>query len=191
MKNKVPAVFLDRDGTIIYETNYLKNIENIKLFKCSAKAIKKLNDNEIPAIMVSNQSGVARGYFDEENVRLINKTVNEMLKKHHACLDGFYYCPHHPKGTVEKYAVECNCRKPLSGMIDQALSDFGDIDISRSYVVGDKECDVKMAKNAGCKGILVMTGYGKDLDYKSFNPNYIANDLENAVDWILEDLKTI
>jgi D-glycero-D-manno-heptose 1,7-bisphosphate phosphatase len=191
MKEKVPAVFLDRDGTIIHETNYLKNIEDIKLFECSARAVKKLNNNNIPVIMVSNQSGVARGYFSEESVQLINKTLNEMLKKYHAGLDGFYYCPHHPKGTVEQYAKECNCRKPLSGMIDQALKDFKHIDVSRSYVIGDKECDVKMAKNAGCKGVLVLTGYGKDLDYRSFNPDYVANDLENAVDWILEDLKTI
>jgi len=187
-----PAVFLDRDGTLIEEVNYLKNINDLKLFKDTPAAIRKLNKNKILAILVSNQSGVARGYFDEENVKMLNNALNNYLKQKNAFLDGFYFCPHHTKGVIDKYTKDCDCRKPKPGMIEKAVRDFGDIDLKKSYVIGDKICDVELAKNAGCKGVLIKTGYGSQilLENKNFNlADYIADSLTDAVDWILRDLE--
>lgn len=188
MKNKIPAVFFDRDGTLIHEAHYLKELKDLKLYDNTAESIKKLNEKGIPVIMVSNQSGVARGYFDEENVKFLNKCMNEMLIKDDSCINGFYYCPHHPKGTVEEYAISCDCRKPLAGMINQALKDFPEIDIKKSYVVGDKECDIELARNSGCKSILVRTGHGSKVDEKECSPDFVANEIKQAVDWILENI---
>ncbi|MFA6988832.1 MAG: HAD family hydrolase [Candidatus Gastranaerophilaceae bacterium] len=190
MKNKTPAVFFDRDGTLINEACYLKDVKDLKLFKNTALALKKLNDKNIPAIMVSNQAGVARGYFTEETVQFLNGRLNDLLKDQNAHLDGFYYCPHHPEGNIPEYAINCDCRKPLIGMIKQAFTDFPQINIEKSYVIGDKTCDIELGKNAGCKSVLVRTGYGKDVKMTQNLPDFIADDLEQAVDWILEDLGT-
>ena len=154
MNKTTPAVFLDEDGTLICEAEYLKDTKDLKLFESTARAIKKLNENNIPAILVSNQSGVARGYFDEENVKQLNSHLNNLLMLEGACLDGFYYCPHHPKGSEKDYSIDCNCRKPKTGMIKQALQDFENIDLEKSYVVGDKPLDIQLAKNAGSKAFL-------------------------------------
>ena len=188
MKNKTSAVFFDRDGTLIYEKCYLKDINDLELFEKTATAIKKLNDKTIPAIMVSNQAGVARGYFTEETVKMLNNHLSHILKEHDAHLDGFYYCPHHPEGIIPEYTINCDCRKPLTGMIKQALNDFPQINIEKSYVVGDKICDIELGKNAGCKSVLVKTVYGKDLDTSKSPPVFFADDVEQAVDWILKDL---
>lgn len=184
------AVFLDRDGTLIEDVNYLKRVEDIKLIDGTFEAIRKLNQRNIPAILISNQSGVARGYFDEDNVRLINDNLNLMLQKQGIKLDGFYYCPHHPKGTVEGYSMDCNCRKPKPGMIQAAMSDFKGIDIKKSFMIGDKVCDIELARNAGCRGILLKTGYGKGIldnkDDSFVEPDYIAEDILDAVNWCLD-----
>lgn len=188
------AVFLDRDGTLIEEANYLKNLEDLKIIKGTPEAVKKLNKNGILAIMVTNQSGVARGYFDEDNVKFLNKSLNSLLKKDGAYLDGFYYCPHHIKGIIDEYAKECDCRKPKAGLIQQALQDFREIDLKKSYVIGDKLCDIELAKNAGCRGILVKTGYGSQLAEEvqnSIKPDFIAETIEEAVNWLLQDLNQI
>jgi len=192
MNTAKPAVFLDRDGTLIEDVNYLSSSDQIKLFEHSAAAVKKLNDTNILAILVTNQSGVARGYFDENDVKLVNQALADMLKDKNAYLDGIYYCPHHTKGIIEKYKKDCDCRKPKAGLIKQALSDFKDIDLKKSYVIGDKICDVELARNAGCKGILVKTGYGEKIaansDQNYIKPDYIAEDIIDAVNWILQDL---
>jgi D-glycero-D-manno-heptose 1,7-bisphosphate phosphatase len=188
MKNTTPAVFFDRDGTLINDAHYLKDIKDLKLFEKTATALKKLNDKNIPAIMLSNQSGVARGYFSEETVQYLNNSLNNMLKEQNAHLDGFYYCPHHPDGNIPQYAINCDCRKPLTGLIKQAFGDFPQINTEKSYVVGDKICDIELGKNAGCKSVLVKTGYGKNEKFLQILPDFIADDLEQAVDWILEDL---
>ncbi len=195
MNKTRPAVFLDRDGTLIHEAEYLKDAKDLKLFDGTAKAIKKINQNNILAILVTNQSGVARGYFDEDNVKILNNYLNDLLNKEGAMIDGFYYCPHHTKGTVKEYAIDCDCRKPKTGMINQALRDFENIDIKKSYVIGDKPLDIKLAINAGCKSILVKTGYGlKAIEgrYEEgfVQPDYIAEDIEDAVNWILHDLNS-
>lgn len=183
--NKI-AVFLDRDGTLIEEINYLKNVEDIKLIEGTAQSIKKLNDNNLLALLVTNQSGVARGYFTEDNVKMINQTLAFILKDKEAYLDGYYYCPHHIKGTVKQYAYDCDCRKPRTGLIKQALEDFKEINLEKSYMIGDKSIDIELAKNAGCKGILVKTGYGISQD--SIGADYIAENINDAINWILKDI---
>lgn len=182
MKRK--AVFLDRDGTIIHDANYLDKKENIKLFDGAAEAIKKLNEAGFIVIIITNQSGVARGYFAEEIVIKLNKELVRMLEKEGAKIDGVYYCPHHTKGSIEKYSIECECRKPKIGMLKKAAEDF-DIDLPNSYMVGDKPDDINLAKNAGCKSILVKTGYGVDSMDKC-SPDFIAEDIVEAVEIILK-----
>lgn len=186
---KTPAVFLDRDGTIIRDTHYLNRIEDICLYDFSAEAIKKLNELAIPVIVVTNQSGVARGLFSENDIQQIHEYLNNLLKKQGAYIDAFYYCPHHIQGILPEYSYDCSCRKPKIGMIEKALRDFPDIDLSNSYVVGDKMVDVNLAHNAGCKAILVRTGHGEEeVESSSINPcDCIAENLGNAVDIIIKD----
>ena len=192
MNKKRSAVFLDRDGTLIEDIGYLKDEKDLKLIEGASESIRNLNKHNIPAILVTNQSGVARGYFTEDTVKHINQALSSMLKQDNAYLDGIYYCPHHIKGSVEKYTKVCSCRKPNPDLIQQAVEDFKDMDISKSYVIGDKAIDIELARNAGCKGILVKTGYGSkviDGTYDRFiKPDYIAQDINDAVNWILQDL---
>lgn len=193
--NKNIAVFIDRDGTVTEEVGYLNNVERLKLIKGTSHAIKLLNKKGLKAIVVTNQAGVARGYFPEELIHKAHERLKKLLSRSGAYLDGIYYCPHHPDGNNEKYRKICDCRKPNPGMIEMA-SDELDIDINRSYVVGDKLSDVSLAHNVGAKGILVLTGYGKgELEYLSGEfkqkPDYVAEDLRDAVKWILKDIKQI
>ncbi|MDD3013444.1 MAG: HAD family hydrolase [Candidatus Gastranaerophilales bacterium] len=187
------AVFLDRDGTLIVEIGYLSNPDQLELYKDSAESIKKLNDTGILSILVTNQSGVARGYFGEDTVNLLNQKLLNVLKEKNAYLDAIYYCPHHKKGIIEEYAKDCDCRKPKTGLINQAVADFKDINLEKSYVIGDKICDIELARNAGCKGILLKTGYGTQIlnepcqDF--IKPDYVAENMTDAVDWLLDDLK--
>ena len=184
------AVFLDRDGTLIEDAKYLKRVEDIKIIDGTPESIKKLNDNNVLAFLVTNQSGVARGYFSEDDVTIINNALSDVLKAKDAYLDGYYYCPHHTKGTVKEYSCDCDCRKPKSGMINQALNIFKEINLKKSYVIGDKAIDIELAKNAGCKGILVKTGYGAQVaDENNIEADYIAENINDAVNWVLENLK--
>lgn len=190
MRDKNVAVFIDRDGTINEEAGYINHIDRFKLLPNTAAAIHLLNLNNIKAVVVTNQAGVARGYFQECLIKDVHNRLIETLKKDSAYIDGIYYCPHHPEAGSDKYRKRCRCRKPNTGMLEMAADDIS-IDISRSYVVGDKISDVQMAHTAGAKGIMVLTGYGKgELElHGSVKPDYIGNDLLKAVEWILEDLK--
>lgn len=189
MTNLTPTVFLDRDGTLIHDAHYLQDTKDLVLFHNSAAAIKKLNENNILAILVTNQSGVARGLFSEETVVELNCYLSDLLKEENdSHIDGFYYCPHHKNGNIEEYSIKCNCRKPKTGMIDAAVKDFENIDLSRSYVIGDKKCDIDLAKNANIKSVLVRTGYGKEVEAEC-DADYVADDIKQAVEWILQDLK--
>jgi D-glycero-D-manno-heptose 1,7-bisphosphate phosphatase len=189
---KKSAVFIDRDGTLIVDAEYLSDPDKLELYEDSAKSLEKLNKAGILAILVTNQSGVARGYFDENTVHVLNKKLADELKNQNAYLDAIYYCPHHKKGVVEEYIKECDCRKPKTGLIKQAVSDFKEIDLQKSYVIGDKASDIELAKNAGCKSILVKTGYGQQVlngSYQEYiEPDFVAENMKDAVDWILEDL---
>ncbi|MBI3814771.1 MAG: D-glycero-beta-D-manno-heptose 1,7-bisphosphate 7-phosphatase [Nitrospinae bacterium] len=191
--NKNIAVFIDRDGTVSEEVGYLRNIAHLKLIKGSADAVRLLNERGLKTAVVTNQSGVARGYFTEEFIHKTHERLKTLLSEYNAFLDGIYYCPHHTEVGNEEYRKNCNCRKPNPGMIETAAEELN-IDIKKSYVVGDKVSDVQLAHNVGAKGILVLTGYGKgEVEYFRNNgnkkPDYIANDLYDAVQWILKDIK--
>lgn len=185
-----PAVFLDRDGTINEQLGYINHISRFMLLPSAGKAISLLNKNNHIVVVTSNQSGVARGYFPIELVKEINELMKRELAKDDAYMDGIYFCPHHPDGLVPEYRKECTCRKPDIGLIEKARSEL-DIDMRRSYVIGDRWFDIEFAHNAGLPGILVLTGYGRgDLEYivphKQIKPTFVAEDLLRAVKWILK-----
>lgn len=191
MKEKKGAVFLDRDGTIIEDRDYLSDPKDIKLIPGSVKAVRSINNMGFKAIVVTNQSGVARGYFQEKNIAEVHEKLKELFNKEGAQIDAFYYCPHHPTAGEGPYRTECQCRKPETGMLDAAVRDF-DLDQASSYVIGDKLIDIEMAQRAGARGILVKTGYGiKELEKLKANsetvPDHIAEDLLNAVEWLKKE----
>ncbi len=154
-----PVVFLDRDGTIIDEVGYLDRPERVVLFPYSIAAIGALNRAGFRVVMVTNQSGIARGFFDEARVDAIHDHIAGLLAIGGAHLDAYYYCPHHPDGCVPRYAGRCECRKPARGLVDRAVRELS-IDPARSFTVGDRWLDVRLAQNVGGRGILVRTGYG-------------------------------
>jgi D-glycero-D-manno-heptose 1,7-bisphosphate phosphatase len=163
------AVFLDRDGVLVKDTGYVTNPE---LLPRVAEAIKLLKGFLI--VVVTNQAGVAKGYFTELQVIAANFQIKTILAKQSAFIDKFYYCPHHPEGTVEKYTKECACRKPEIGMLKKAELEL-DIDLSQSFMVGDKLSDIEAGKSAGCRTILIGS---KEVDY-------VAKDLYEAAEWII------
>jgi D-glycero-D-manno-heptose 1,7-bisphosphate phosphatase len=159
----------------------------------SAEAIRKIKQHGFKAVVVTNQTGVARGYFPESMVHKINVRLKELLAEAGVSLDGIYYCPHHPEIGEGDYRKKCNCRKPAPGMLKTAAREH-DINLAHSFVIGDKISDVYLAHNVGAKGILVLTGWGRR-DYEAHKakwpkpPDYIAQDLSEAVDWILDTIK--
>jgi D-glycero-D-manno-heptose 1,7-bisphosphate phosphatase len=151
------AVFLDRDGTLNVEKEYLYRPEDWEWIPGAIEAIRLLNAAGFVVVVTSNQSGVARGYYNEQAVRDLHATVDRWLKAEGARVDGYYYCPHHPQyGAVR----DCDCRKPAPGMLLAGAREH-DIDLKKSYVVGDKSADVGAARAVGATPILVATGYGK------------------------------
>ncbi len=153
------AVFLDRDGVINVEKGYLHRVEDFELLPEVPQALRLLKEAGFLLIVVTNQSGVARGYYSLEAVHEIHRHLQDELKPYGAAIDAFYVCPHHPDHESEDHPSECSCRKPLPGMIVQAVSDFY-IDPVRSYLVGDKLSDIEAGRAAGCRCFLVRTGYG-------------------------------
>ena len=183
------AVFLDRDGTINEEMGYINHVDRFQLLPKTAKAIRLINDSGLKAVVVTNQSGVARGMFPESLVGEVHRKMENLLRADGAHVDGIYYCPHHPDFGPPEYRKRCQCRKPATGMIERACNDLG-IDPTRSYMIGDRIIDVDFGHKIGTKGILVLTGYGKgELAYRDGQwkekPNFIARDLYDAVRWII------
>lgn len=186
------AVFIDRDGTISEEVGYVNHISRFKLLKNSALAIKMLNEAKILAILATNQAGVARGYFSEDLVKKVHEKLQLDLKNEGAYLDAIYYCPHHPSVGPPEYRIDCNCRKPKPGMILKAKEEFN-IDLTKSYMVGDKISDIEFGKKLGLTSVMVLTGYGLGEYEHQRNewkvmPDFVANDLLDAVKWILNDI---
>lgn len=188
---KRPAVFLDRDGTINEEVGYIHDARNLVLIPGAAEAIRRLNEVGILAILVTNQSGPARGYYPESHLGTLHQRLTDLLFDEGAFLDALYYCPHLPDGTDPRYSLACACRKPATGMVEAACQAHP-IDLERSYVVGDKATDVELGQNAGCKSILLTSGYGERVlkgEYQwQVEPDHVAPTLLAAVDWILADL---
>lgn len=154
------AVFLDRDGTINVEKDYLYRIEEFEFISGAPEAVRLLNEAGFFVVIVSNQSGVARGYYTEEDVGNLHRFIAAELKKSEAVVDAWYYCPHHPQGRGS-YSLACRCRKPLPGMLIEAAQRH-DIDLAASVMIGDKLADIEAGRAAGCRSILVRTGYGAE-----------------------------
>lgn len=181
------AVFLDRDGTINKEVNYLNHPDQIELISGAAEGIKLLNENGFTVVVITNQSGVARGIIEEKKIPLIKERLCRLLEERGAKIDGYYYCPHYPDGKIEKYAVKCDCRKPEPGLVWKAVGDL-DIEIKGSYVVGDKTCDIALGNNIGAVSIMVKTGYGEsEAEYYESSPDYTVDNLLAAAQWIIKN----
>jgi histidinol-phosphate phosphatase family protein len=171
------AVFLDRDGTINTEVDYLSTVEGFVYLPGALEALLRLAKTEYKIIVVTNQSGIGRGYFSEERLKEINVKMCRLLEEAGGRIDAIYYCPHRPDEN-------CSCRKPKTGMIDDAKKDF-DIELAASYMIGDATRDVQLAKNAGCASILVETGKGGEDGEYSACPDHRVKDLRTAVDLII------
>lgn len=189
-----PAVFLDRDGTINEQMGYINHISRFILLPGVGRAIHKLNEQKIPVVVVSNQSGLARGYFPASLLDEVNQKMEQQLAAKGAHIDGLYICPHHPEAKEKKYRKICSCRKPKIGLLKQAAADLN-LNLKKSFMVGDRWSDLKCAASAGATSILVLTGYGRgDQQYigpqQVIQPAKVAENLNLAVDWILEQLKT-
>jgi len=183
------AVFLDRDGCVNVEANYIRDISQFQLYPDSVESIKRLNKAGYAVIVITNQSGVARGYMTEGLVRDVNALMLKQVAQGGGRIDRVEYCPHHPEGALEEYAKDCDCRKPRPGMILRAGRALG-VDFSKSFVVGDKISDIELGPATGMKSALVRTGFGeRDLgkirDGQAVAPDFVAGGIGEAVDWIL------
>ncbi len=177
---KKPAVFVDRDGTLIEEVNFLSRVEDLLVFPFTPPSIKKLKESGFYVIVLTNQSGIARGKYTEADMHAIHDGIQTEVG---GLIDAFYFCPHLPTG-------DCQCRKPNLGMIEAAQNDF-DIDMSGSWMIGDKNLDVWIAANAGIKSAMVMTGYGpKHLKTLDSEPNILAEDFGDAVRKLIGSLNS-
>ncbi|BDQ01773.1 HAD family hydrolase [Ignavibacterium sp.] len=183
------AIFLDRDGTLNDDPGYLGDPEQVVLLPTVGEALSILkNQFNFLLIVVSNQSGVARGLITEEDVKNVNKRINELLSNYNVSIDEFYYCTTHPDFNSDE---ECQCRKPSPKMLIDASEKF-DVDLTKSYLIGDNVADIESAFNAGCKAILVKTGYGLEsinvLQKQNKFPSFVAENLMDAANFIIKDI---
>ena len=199
------AVFFDRDGTLNVEKGYIKDLNDLELINGAAQAIRLLQDNQFKTILVTNQTGAARGFYDEEHIKSLNQRLDTLIYDQAGVrMDALIYCPHMPidlssadpgKVVHSEYQQDCDCRKPRPGMIRQALKQFPDITINDSFMVGDKASDLELANNAGCTGIMVKTGYGTKVlegDYQNLEkpPEHLFESVLEAAHWIVSNKKT-
>lgn len=185
------AVFMDRDGTISEEVGYINHPSRFRLFPYAAAAIKQLNENGWLAIVITNQAGVARGYFTEQMIETVHADMTKQVDEAGGRIDAIYYCAHHPSVGEPPYRFDCDCRKPKPGLIRRAAEDFS-IDHARSWMIGDRYSDVELARNAGVKSMLVMSGYGRG-EWENQRPNWteqpdlVADNLLEAVRAIIHE----
>ena len=185
-----PAVLLDRDGTINEQMGYVNHLSRFHLLPGAARAIRGLNEAGLAVVVVTNQSGLARGYFPESLLEAVHAEMYRLLAQEGARLDGLYVCPHHPEAKEERFRLDCDCRKPRTGLLERAAAELG-LDLGRSYMVGDRWSDLRCGAAVGATTVLVLTGYGRgDLAYggpgQPVQPDHVAEDLERAAAWILE-----
>jgi D-glycero-D-manno-heptose 1,7-bisphosphate phosphatase len=183
-----PAVFLDRDGTLIEESGYLDRLERLVFFPFSVDAVRVLNRAGFAVVVVTNQAGIARGIVPESFVAKAHDHITERLKAGGARIDGFYFCPHYPAGVIEEYRKVCDCRKPQPGLLRRAAVDL-DLDVSRSFVVGDRWHDLAAGQAIGARGVLVRTGVGSKDEAApdpAVSPAAIVDNLMDAAAWILQ-----
>lgn len=174
--SKKPAVFLDRDGVLTEEISYITSLEMLSIFTYTAECIKQIHKKGYYAIVITNQSGVARGLFTENTLQSMNAYLKEVTR-----VDAIYYCPHHPDGSIDKYKKICKCRKPETGLLERACMDFC-IDMDKSYMVGDRAADILMGQRAGLKTVLLESGYGTSRLEEMVGPDYILTDLRNVLE---------
>lgn len=185
------VIFLDRDGVITQEPPYYAHkINELRLIKGSTKAIRKLNTLGFKVIVITNQSGIAKGYFKLKQMQDFNKEMLKRLKKKHAFIDDIFYCPHHTEGIIKKYIKNCHCRKPKIGLFKKAQKKHY-INYNNSYFIGDKASDIQAGINAGCKTLLVLTGQGKKEIKKNIKYDFIASNLLEAVNIIEKNNENI
>lgn len=172
------AVFLDRDGTIMEDSNYVGDVERVVLIPSAVGALKRLRDAGYKLFIITNQSGVGRGFFTREAVEQIHTHLDEQFGKAGVRFDGYYVCPHHPEDN-------CDCRKPKPKFLLDAAREYG-LDLARSFMIGDRASDIGAGANAGTKTILVLTGGGRETLVKNeTKPDHVAGDIAGAADWIL------
>ena len=184
-----PAIFLDRDGTMIEDAGYLTRAEDIAFYPWTVDAIRALNRAGFTIVVVTNQSAIARGLLTEAGLAEIHERLDERLQAGGARVAAYYYCPHHPDGPVAAYATKCDCRKPACGLVDRAVRDL-DLDPARSFVVGDKWVDVGLARGVGAISVLVRTGYGAAEEATppaDLQADAIVDNLAAAASWILQN----
>jgi D-glycero-D-manno-heptose 1,7-bisphosphate phosphatase len=181
------AVFLDRDGTMIEDVGYLDTLDRVRLYPWTVDTIRALNHAGLAVVVVTNQSGVARGIFTEAFVDETHRHIAAQLAAGGARVDAYYYCPHHPHGIVDGYTRRCECRKPERGMITRAVHDHG-LDAARSFMVGDKWLDVQLGRAVGARTLLVRTGGGAAEEMRPLDgieADAIVDNLAAAASWIL------
>jgi D-glycero-D-manno-heptose 1,7-bisphosphate phosphatase len=186
-----PAVFIDRDGTLTEEVGYVNHPKRLHLLPRSAEAIRRLNLAGVPAVIVTNQAGIARGYFTQTILDAVHAELHAQLAQAGARLDGLYVCPHHPTEGEAPFRMRCECRKPEPGLLRRAAAEM-DLDLTRSVMVGDKASDLEPAARVGARSVLVLTGYGLgEWEYRRDRfgptPDHVASDLLDAVEWALKD----
>lgn len=183
------AVFLDRDGTIVEERGHIGRIDQVQFIRGAFTALRQLRKLGFKLVVISNQSGVARGIITLPQVERVNQYISSKLKKKNLFFDGLYYCPHHPKAGNGKFRKKCTCRKPSAGLVRLAQKKHN-LSTRGNYVIGDKLTDVELAKNIGAKGVLVLTGFGREqlnrADDDSSKPDYIAKNILDAARWIIK-----
>lgn len=175
-----PAVFLDRDGVLASEKGYVCRAEDLAMFPYARECIQTIREKNYYAIVLTNQSGIARGLFSEAELRKMNQRLIQELG-----VDAVYYCPHHPSGKISGYCKTCSCRKPETGMVQQACKEFS-IDLSRSYMVGDRASDILLGQRAGMTTVLLESGYGTAGLEEAVQPDYVCDDLEAFVQAIIK-----
>ena len=182
------AVFIDRDGTLNEDIGYVSTPDDLVIYPWAAEAVRRINEAGLLAIVITNQSGIARGMYTEEDLDAIHSAMLEQLGRSGARVDAVYYCPHHPDVGGGRYRMECQCRKPRIGMLESAVRDHK-IDLAGSFVIGDKASDIKLAENSGARGALVLTGYGREThahpDRWPCAPAIVSENLLDAVNQIL------
>jgi D-glycero-D-manno-heptose 1,7-bisphosphate phosphatase len=182
-----PAVFLDRDGTIIEERGYLDRLDLLELYSFTADAIRLLNRAGYATVVITNQGAIGRGIIDEPFLHQVHAAIDERLAEGNAKIDRYYFCPHHPDAIVPELRAKCTCRKPAPGMIEQACRELS-LDPARSVMVGDRRLDVAAGRGAGTRAVLVRTGHGvheEAMPHGDAHPDAILNNLMEAVGWIL------
>ena len=184
---------MDRDGTLSHEVGYVNHLSRFKLFSWSVDAVRLLNRNDFLAVVVTNQAGVARGYFPESVIHDVHASMNHSMQAGGARLDAVYFCPHHPSVGEPPYRLDCDCRKPKPGLLKRAEVELG-ADLSRSWVVGDRLGDLKLAWAVGARGALVKSGYGlgeweQHAPALGRAPDLVAEHLLEAVERILSGVE--